>query len=68
MREGLFVIGVLVGATAFACLMFILGAVFEEGSMRSSAIKAGVAHYTVNPKTGETKFEWVKPQEQAPSD
>lgn len=26
------------------------------------AIKAGVAHYTVNPQTGETKFEYLTPK------
>lgn len=55
-------------ATGLLFLVFLMGTAVEECNIRSSAIKAGVAHYTVNPKTGETKFEWVKPQEQAPSD
>lgn len=31
-------------------------------AVRASAIEAGVAHWTVDEKTGATKFEWIKPE------
>lgn len=37
------------------------GAGFMESRYQKQAIAAGVARYTVNPATGETKFEYIKP-------
>lgn len=48
-----FLVGVMCG--------FSLGVGFGDHSKRTEAIEAGVARYTVDPKTGETNFEWVKP-------
>jgi len=33
--------------------------------VRQEAVKAGAALFTVNPETGETKFEWIKCEKQA---
>lgn len=50
-------------AFAFVILMgAMFGYGYSEGKIRTSAIEAGVARYTVNEKTGETKFEWIKPE------
>ena len=40
-------------------LGILLGHSVAEATVRSEAIEAGVARYTVDPKTGETTFEWV---------
>jgi hypothetical protein len=54
----------LLAMLAVAALGFAVGyGVIRRESDRSDAIKAGVAHYTVNPTTGETKFEWIKPED-----
>jgi len=39
-----------------------IAAVATVNHMQDSAIKAGVAEYTVNPQTGETKFVWKTPK------
>lgn len=36
-----------------------LGSLVASGVYSTSAIKAGVAEYQVNPKTGETRFVWI---------
>ena len=33
--------------------------------VRQEAVKAGAALFTVNPETGETKFEWIKCEKQS---
>lgn len=39
----------------------LIGGVLTQQENRNEAIKAGVARYTVDPATGITKFEYVKP-------
>lgn len=46
-----------------ACLFYGIGHDVGSATARRDAIKAGVARYTVNATTGETKFEFIKPQE-----
>lgn len=50
---------------AMICMVLVwcgtlLGHSVAEAHIRSQAIEAGVAYYTVDPKTGETTFEWQK--------
>lgn len=49
------------------CLFFIngcnLGVHLEKSFMRDEAIKAGVAHWTIDSKTGETKFKYKTDKE-----
>lgn len=52
------IIDLLVGTV----LMF-WGIYIGKDSIRADAIKHGVAHYTVNPQTGDSKFEWITPVE-----
>lgn len=42
-------------------LSFFLGQDNGEEAERKRAIQAGVARYTVDSKTGETTFEYIKP-------
>ena len=44
---------------AFVCAFFTIGAYCGSGIIQNEAIKANVAHYTVNPQTGVTQFEWI---------
>ena len=37
----------------------VLGGIIGRDAFRKKAIAAGVAHWTVNPTNGETKFEWL---------
>ena len=51
--------GVIVGATAMIVgLSIALMCGWTRYVPKHSAIEAGVAHYTVDPKTGETSFEF----------
>lgn len=48
---------------AFCCFMLGISvrdyfACKHDKEVKAEAIAAGVAHYTVNPVTGETKFVW----------
>lgn len=55
--------------TAFFCIIVIAGVCFLVGAstgvgygvdrMKTEATSVGVASYIVNPKTGETKFQWA---------
>ena len=39
--------------------IFYAGSLAGEKALRDKACAAGVAHYTVNPISGLTKFEWL---------
>jgi hypothetical protein len=39
----------------------VLGSYSGASTVRGDAIKAGVAQWSVDSKTGVTKFEWIKP-------
>ena len=56
---------------AFAYLLFlvffagglsgiIIASITTRSDMQKEAIKADVAEWETNPKTGETKFTWIK--------
>lgn len=47
-----------------AMIVCIFGAGYSAGcgSTSQKAIEAGVARYTVDEKTGATKFEWITPE------
>ncbi len=53
----------LIGVLTCCVLSFTLGAIWGGLDaikyQHNAAVKAGVAHYTVNPQTGETKFEYI---------
>ena len=38
----------------------IIGRITTRSDMQKEAIKADVAEWQTNPKTGETKFTWIK--------
>lgn len=44
-------------------LSFGFGIVLGMAIDRKEAIEAGVAHWTIDEKTGEKQFEWIKPGE-----
>lgn len=41
---------------------WITGSEDGRDAVRASAIEAGVAHWTIDAKTGQRKFEWIKPE------
>lgn len=44
-------------------IVFCVGALTGYNSCQKEALKAGVAYYTVDTGTGETKFNWGKKDE-----
>ena len=58
--DGLFII-FFAGTLLAAVFAWMCGSGYERASIREQAIAAGVGTYTVDPKTGGTSFEWVKP-------
>ena len=38
----------------------VLGGIIGRDDFRKKAVLEGVAHWTVNPTNGETKFEWIR--------
>lgn len=54
-----FMLGVSVGVIGICALQHFSGSTFQQE--RELAIKAGVAHWTINPTTGERKFEYITP-------
>ncbi len=57
--------GMIFAALLFLATMFagalVWGAV-GIASLKNDAVSAGVARWTVDEKTGATKFEWIKPE------
>ena len=56
-------VGGLVLVAAFLWSMFSVGYIgcsVGKSEVREEAIKAGAAHWTIDPKTGERKFEFIK--------
>jgi len=48
-------------AVVASVIWFVITCIAVVGTvnhMQESAVKAGVAEYTINPQTGETKFVW----------
>jgi hypothetical protein len=43
-----------------ALIAFWVGLYLAISDGRIDAVKAGVAHWTINAETGERKFEWIK--------
>lgn len=43
-----------------ALIAFLVGLYLAISDGRIDAVKAGVAHWTINAETGEAKFEWIK--------
>ena len=55
-----------VGASLTAsCLQDSYATYRVTTQMRQEAVKAGAAIFTVNPETGETKFEWINCEKQS---
>lgn len=61
-----------VGWAIFVTCLFAALGIFESGvwcyqwaetTSQKQAIQAGVAHWTINPETGERKFEFITPGE-----
>lgn len=50
---------ILLICVVFLFLAFLWGMALSSALDKDKAISAGVAHYTVNSQTGETKFEWI---------
>lgn len=48
------------GGILIAAIAFFGGVLYGANAIQRSAIKAGVAHYTVNPTNGITQFEFKK--------
>ena len=55
-----FAIGLVIGAIIGFYSVFWVGIHVGMSDMRERAIKAGVAHWAVDPVTGETTFTWGK--------
>ena len=49
-----FLVGILTGSILAASIAYA----GTRSCIHNSAIEAGVAEWQVNPKTGETKFQW----------
>lgn len=50
---------------AFFVLGIALGSILEENVVRQQAIDAGVAEWTIDPKTGEREFRWGASEEES---
>ena len=57
-----FMVGVLAGALAAVVLCGIT-ARFDNAKKRDEAMRAGVAEWRIDPRTGETEFVYLTPQE-----
>lgn len=55
-----YIVAVLISTGTFV-LGSVLGSYSGASTVRGDAIKAGVAQWSVDSKTGVTKFEWIKP-------
>ncbi len=58
------VFGYFIGILFLLLIGFLIGALCEANSRREDAIKAGVAHWTINPTTGKKTFEYIAPKVQ----
>jgi hypothetical protein len=61
-----FFCGIIIGAIIMSFLIALLDLTLKDGrdEERAAAIEAGVAEYIVNPKTGETTFQYIKPKKE----
>ena len=48
----------LVSAVMIAFIGFMAGLICGDNDLKNRAIKAGVAHYTVDATTGKSTFTW----------
>ena len=55
-----FFLGLSLGALLGFCAVFWVGVHVGMADMRERATKAGVAHWAVDPVTGETTFTWER--------
>lgn len=59
-----FFLGFYIGCLAILILLFFAGPPGPPTVPHTDAIEAGVAHYVVDPHTGEVRFEFITPKTQ----